>query len=74
LVGECRRLSDWEDQYLIGHPIPELSTEHARLLNELERVGTWMSLATGTVVNHPRVKIVTADAKGSARGCPNQGA
>ena len=45
---ECRRLSDWEDQRLLDHPSPERLAEHARLLDELERVGTWLSLATGT--------------------------
>jgi hypothetical protein len=44
---ECRRLSDWEDQHLLEHPSPERLAEHARLLGELERVGTWLSLATG---------------------------
>jgi len=45
---ECRRLSGWEDQHLLDHPGPERLAEHARLLDELERVGTWLSLATGT--------------------------
>ena len=44
----CRRLSDWEDQHLLDRPGPERLAEHARLLDELERVGTWLSLATGT--------------------------
>jgi hypothetical protein len=44
----CRRLSNWEDQQLLDHPSPERLAEHARLLDELERVGTWLSLATGT--------------------------
>ncbi len=45
----CRRLSDWEDQHLLYPPGPERLAEHARLLDELERVGTWLSLATGTL-------------------------
>ena len=44
----CRHLSDWEDQYLLDQPSPERLAEHARLLDELERVGTWMSSATGS--------------------------
>ena len=44
----CRHLRDWEDQYLLDQPSPERLAEHARLLDELERVGTWMSLATGS--------------------------
>ena len=44
----CRHLSAWEDQYLLDQPSPERSAEHARLLDELERVGTWLSLATGS--------------------------
>jgi hypothetical protein len=57
---ECRRLSDWEDQHLIDHPSPERLAEHARLLEELERVGTWMSLATGTAdfPDHPAAELV----------------
>jgi len=45
---ECRQLSDWEDQYLVDNVAPERLAEHARLLEELERVGHWMSLATGS--------------------------
>ena len=44
----CRHLTDWEDRYLLDQPSPERLAEHARLLAELERVGTWMSLATGS--------------------------
>ena len=40
---ECRRLSDWEDQHLIDTPAPDRLVEHARLLDELERVGCWLS-------------------------------
>jgi hypothetical protein len=43
---ECRRLSDWEDQHLLDQTAPEPLAEHARLLDELERVGRWLSLAT----------------------------
>jgi hypothetical protein len=43
---ECRRLSDWEDHYLVGQVAPESLAEHARLLGELEQVGRWLSLAT----------------------------
>ena len=35
-------------QHGLDHPGPERLAEHARLLDELERVGTWLSLATGT--------------------------
>jgi hypothetical protein len=45
---ECRLLSDWEDQHLLDQPSPERLAEHARLLDELERVGMWMSSATGS--------------------------
>ena len=41
----CRSLSDWEDRHLAENPTPERLTEHARLLNELERVGRWLLLA-----------------------------
>ena len=56
----CRRLSNWEDQHLLDHPSPERLAEHARLLDELERVGTWLSLATGTsdFPDHPTAELV----------------
>lgn len=42
----CRRLTEWEDRHLLGNPTPERLAEHARLLDELERVGHWLALAT----------------------------
>lgn len=39
----CRRLPDWEDENLIETSKAERLPEHARMLDELERVGTWMS-------------------------------
>ena len=42
----CRHLSDWEDRHLVDAPSPEHLAEHARLLDELEQVGRWLSLAT----------------------------
>src|SRR6266545_4838720 len=45
----CRRLTDWEDRHLLDNPIPpQRLEEHARLLDELERVGRWLALATQT--------------------------
>jgi hypothetical protein len=44
----CRHLSDWEDHFLLDQPTAERLAEHARLLDELERVGRWLSLATGS--------------------------
>lgn len=43
---ECRALTDWEDENLVDDPTPERLAEHARLLEELERVGRWLALAT----------------------------
>lgn len=43
----CRRLANWEDNLLVGKPALEQLTEHARLLDELEQVGGWLSKATG---------------------------
>ena len=43
---ECRHLSDWEDQHLLEQPDPELLDEHSQRLDELERVGHWISLVT----------------------------
>src|SRR6266852_1766633 len=42
----CRHLSDWEDQHLVDQPAAERLAEHARMLDELERVGHWMALVT----------------------------
>lgn len=39
----CRLLTDWEDRYLLDDPLPaERLAEHARLLEEFERVGQWL--------------------------------
>lgn len=43
---ECRSLPQWEDENLIDEPTPERLAEHARLVDELERVGRWLALAT----------------------------
>ena len=43
---ECRALTDWEDKNLVDDPTPERLAEHARLLEELERVGRWLESAT----------------------------
>src|SRR5437867_5244506 len=42
----CQQLSAWEDRHLIDHSTAERLAEHAQLLDELERVGRWMSLVT----------------------------
>ncbi len=42
----CRQLSDWEDRHLVDEPTPEGLAEHRRLLDELERVGRWLEMAT----------------------------
>ena len=43
---ECRALTDWEDQNLLDDaPKPDKLAEHARMLDELERVGRWFSSA-----------------------------
>ena len=42
----CRHLSDWEDRRLIDQPTPENLAQHRHLLDELEQVGRWLSLAT----------------------------
>jgi len=44
----CRHLSDWEDHFLLDQPTPERLAEHAGLLDELERVGRWLSLASSS--------------------------
>src|SRR6266536_2161242 len=42
----CRLLPDWEDRHLLEDPVPvERLAEHARLLDELERVGKWLHSA-----------------------------
>lgn len=49
----CRLLTDWEDRYLLDDPIPAARlAEHARLLDELERVGQWL-LATAQSKDFP---------------------
>jgi hypothetical protein len=43
---ECRALADWEDENLVDDPTSDRLAEHARRLNELERVGRWLASAT----------------------------
>ena len=43
---ECRYLADWEDEHLVDDPTAERLVEHARLLDELERIGRWLASAT----------------------------
>ena len=42
----CRSLTPWEERHLVDGPTPEKLAEHARRLDELERVGHWLSLLT----------------------------
>ncbi len=44
----CRQLSDWEDDFLVDQATPERLAEHRRFLDELARVGHWMSLVTNS--------------------------
>ena len=44
----CRHLSDCEDHFLLDQPAPQRLAEHARLLDELERVGRWMASVTSS--------------------------
>jgi hypothetical protein len=44
----CRYLADWEDRFLVDHATPERLNQHSLILDELERVGKWLSLATGS--------------------------
>src|SRR6266704_3998734 len=56
----CRHLSDWEDRHLIDQPAVERLGEHARMLDELERVGHWMGLVTQSAdfPDHATAKLV----------------
>ncbi|MGH7951052.1 MAG: hypothetical protein ACREFE_03910 [Limisphaerales bacterium] len=43
----CRRVTVWEDDNLLeDNPAPEKMAEHATMIDELERIGKWFSLAT----------------------------
>jgi hypothetical protein len=42
----CRQLTNWEAEHLLDNPTVERRAEHARLLDELERVGQWLLLLT----------------------------
>jgi hypothetical protein len=42
----CRGLTSWEERHLLGEPTAEILADHARILDELERVGHWLSLPT----------------------------
>jgi hypothetical protein len=58
---ECRYLADWEDEHLVDDPTPERLAEHARLLDELERIGRWLALATQSAdfPDRPTAELVT---------------
>ena len=43
---ECRQLTAWEDEHLVENSSPAILAEHARLLDELERVGRWLYQTT----------------------------
>lgn len=45
---QCRRLPEWEDEHLLEEPGPELLAQHARMLDELERVGNWLGRLTAS--------------------------
>ena len=42
----CRGVSDWEDRYLVDDTTEDRLREHTRILDDLEQVGQWLSLAT----------------------------
>jgi len=42
----CRRLSLWEERRLVEAPTPKDFSEHAHILEELERTGRWVALVT----------------------------
>ncbi|HWF20045.1 MAG TPA: hypothetical protein VG754_12300 [Verrucomicrobiae bacterium] len=42
----CRQVSGWEERHFIDALTPEKFKEHAHILDELESVGRWLSLAT----------------------------
>jgi len=42
----CRRLSLWEERRLVNEPTTVDFSEHARILDELERTGRWVALVT----------------------------
>src|SRR4051812_41176896 len=38
----CRELSAWEDEHLLDSPRSEVLAEHALMIANLERVGSWL--------------------------------
>jgi hypothetical protein len=46
-LDTCRDLSDWEDRYLAEPESPQRLSEHAAMLDGLERVGRWLMTAAG---------------------------
>lgn len=43
---ECRALTAWEDESIVDEPESDRLKEHARMLDNLERVGRWLASAT----------------------------
>ena len=57
----CRRLTDWEDRNLLDEPTsPERRAEHARLLDELQRLGNWLHSAAQSedFPDHPTAELI----------------
>lgn len=42
----CRQVTAWEERQLVESVTPEKLKEHARILDELEGIGRWLSVAT----------------------------
>lgn len=45
-LDTCRELVDWEDRRLVESRSPDRLAEHAAMLEDLERVGRWLSSAS----------------------------
>ena len=44
-IDTCRELANWEDRHLVESSSPDRLTEHTAMLDELERVGQWLTAA-----------------------------
>jgi len=42
----CRQVTGWEERHLLDALTPEKLKMHAQILDELESIGRWLSLAT----------------------------
>jgi hypothetical protein len=50
-IDTCRNLAIWEDRTLVDSSSPDRLTEHAAMLDNLERAGQWLAAAASQLIS-----------------------